>query len=235
MHKIYGNSPDGFCVQTTACRGVRRGCGESLAVAGEILYYVSRGCVCAYDGSLPTEVSAPLGTLACDGASAGAVDARYYLSLSGEKNELLVYDTARSLWHREDETRALAFCRSLGELYFLDEDGEIRTVGGRGERDTAPVCWYAETGRFGMDTHDRKRVTRLMLSVWLAFGSRLSIAIEYDSSGEWKRLFDVRGGKLASFTVPIRPARCDHFRLRLEGVGEAKLYSIAQALVKGGA
>ncbi|MBQ9747546.1 MAG: hypothetical protein IJV98_02065 [Clostridia bacterium] len=235
MHKVYGNMPSAFRVQTTACRGVRGGCAKSLATVNEVLYYVSRSGVCAYDGSLPVEISEALGALTCRTAAAGALGARYYLSLAGEENALLVYDAARGLWHREDETAARAFCASLGEMYFLDGEGRVHTVNGSGRRDRSPIPWYAETGRIGMEEPEKQRVSRLELCMGLAVGTRVRIDIQYDSSGVWQPLFAVTGGRIGSFTVPIRPRRCDHFALRLSGEGDAKLYSIRKTLVKGGA
>ena len=41
------------------------------------------------------------------------------------------------------------------------------------------------------------------------------------------------GSSLRSFSVPIRPRRCDHLRLRVVGEGEAKIYSIAKVIEEG--
>ena len=39
--------------------------------------------------------------------------------------------------------------------------------------------------------------------------------------------------KQISISVPIRPRRCDHLRLRVVGEGEAKIYSIAKVVEEG--
>ena len=57
LHKVYGSFPAEFTIQDTACRGVQDGCHGSLAIVNEVLYYKARHAVCAYDGSLPVEVS----------------------------------------------------------------------------------------------------------------------------------------------------------------------------------
>jgi hypothetical protein len=41
------------------------------------------------------------------------------------------------------------------------------------------------------------------------------------------------GHNLRSFSVPIRQKRCDHFRLRIEGEGDAKIYSVAKTIEEG--
>ncbi len=234
VHKVYGSLPSSFQIQTTACRGVQKGCAESIAILNEILYYRSRNGICAYDGSLPVDISAALGPTVCERASAGVLGPRYYISLMGEESALFVYDTVRGLWHREDDMRAVCFCTSLGELYLLDEDGVIHTVSGSGLRDGEPIVWCAETGLIGTDDPDRKRISRLELRMALGIGSRMRVAIQYDSLDEWQTLFTMSGGRLRSFTVPIRPRACDHLRLRFEGEGEAKLYSISKTIVTGG-
>ena len=61
FHLAYGNFPSNFQIQETACRGVQEGCHASLAVVNETLFYKSRTGICAFDGSLPQEVSYALG------------------------------------------------------------------------------------------------------------------------------------------------------------------------------
>ena len=57
--------------------------------------------------------------------------------------------------------------------------------------------------------------------------------VQYDSGGDWEYLFTMTGSSLRSFSVPIRPRRCDHLRLRVVGEGEAKIYSIAKVVEEG--
>ena len=112
MHKVYGNYPSNYQIQTTTCRGVQKGCGRSLAIVNEVLYYKSRNGVCAYDGSLPAEISAQLGDIAYSDAVAGSHGNKYYISMKDEADlyHLFVYDAQRGLWHKEDNTKVEAFC-----------------------------------------------------------------------------------------------------------------------------
>ena len=61
VHKVYGNYPANFQIQDTACRGVQKGCHNSLAIVNETLFYKARSGICGFDGSLPTEASYALG------------------------------------------------------------------------------------------------------------------------------------------------------------------------------
>lgn len=237
MHKVYGNYPANFQIQTTACRGVQKGCEQSLAIVNEVLYYKSRSAVCAYDGSLPAEISAALGDVSYHDAAAGAVGNKYYISMADESGaaHLFVYDTVRGMWHREDATAAAQFCAHRGELYFIERaDGKIRTVGGTGELESMPISWMAESGIIGTDSPDRKYLSRMEVRMALEVGAMVDIYVQYDSCGEWEHLFTMMGSSLGSFSVPFRPRRCDHLRLRMEGSGAVKIYSICKTIEGGG-
>ena len=236
VHKIFGQYPANFQIQDTACRGVQRGCDRSLAIVNETLFYKARSGICAFDGSLPVEASYALGSEAYFDAVGGAIGNKYYVSMrSGTGNRhLFVYDTARSMWHREDDLHAAAFCACKGELYCIDDDAKnIITMLGSGTKDHEPVQWEAETGNLGIATPDMKYLSRLTLRMSLAKDSKVEIYAQYDLSGEWQHICTMFGTDLRSFTVPIRPRRTDHFKLRFLGEGEAKLYSMTKTIEQG--
>lgn len=236
MHKVYGNYPANYQIQTTICRGVQRGSERSLAIVNEVLYYKSRSAVCAYDGSLPVEMSAALGEEIYGNAVAGALGNKYYISMQ-DQNEvyhLFVYDTMKGMWHREDNTHALAFCTCRGELYFTEADSpKIMTVTGSGTPIDSPVAWMAETGVIGTDSPDKKYISRLDVRMSLELGSTVMFFIQYDSIGGWEPIHTMTGATLRSFPFSIRPKRCDHLRLRIEGTGDAKIYSICKSIEQG--
>ncbi len=236
LHKVYGNYPANYQIQTTACRGVQKGCEKSLAIVNETLFYKARSGVCAYDGSLPTEISSYLGDVVYSNAVAGAHGNKYYISMqeAGGKYHLFVFDTARGMWHREDSTRADAFCSCRGEMYYIDHDAkDIRTINGSGTTDKEDVEWMAETGVIGTDSPDKKYVSRLNIRMSLDIGTKVDFYAQYDSIGEWEYLFTMRGTSLRTFTVPVRPQRCDHMRLRIVGKGDAKIFSISKTVEEG--
>jgi hypothetical protein len=237
IHKVYGNYPANYQIQTTACRGVQKGCERSLAIVNETLYYKARSGICAYDGSLPMEMSSALGDISYSNAVAGSLGNKYYISMCDdeERYHLFVYDTLKGMWHREDDTQALEFCNCRGDLYYIDHaDKQIKTIKGtQGVKEDKPIKWEAVTGIIGTDSPDKKYISRMDVRMKLDVGARVSFYVEYDSSGVYEYLFTMTGKNLQSFPVPIRPRRSDHLRLKIVGVGEAKIFSICKTIEWG--
>lgn len=236
MHKVYGQIPANFQVQTTACRGVQKGCSRSLAIVNEILYYKSQHAICAYDGSLPAEISYALGDVQYCNAVAGAHGNKYYVSMqnttSGEW-DFLVYDTAKGMWHKEDNLQAAQLCSCRDELYCSLPDGKIITILGSGEAYEENVAWMAQTGIINASLPERQYLQRISIRMILEPGSQVSILVQYDSCGEWENLGNMVGSNLRSFTFPVRPRRCDHLRLRIEGLGKAMIFAITKTISGG--
>lgn len=236
MHKVYGQIPANFQVQSTVCRGVQRGCDRSLAIVNEVLFYKSRHAICAYDGSVPTEISGALGDIPYSTAVAAAHGNKYYVSME-ERNtgnwSFFVFDTAKNMWHREDDLRAKILCSCRDELYCATEDGNILAILGSGDRYEESVPWMAETGIIGGSTPERKYLCKMNIRMVLECGSSMEVLAQYDSCGVWESLGYFTGTDLRSFTVPVLPRRCDHLRLRLEGEGSAMIFSITKIMSVG--
>jgi hypothetical protein len=234
LHKIYGDYPSNYRVQDTACRGVQKGCERSLAIVNEVLFYKSRSGVCAYDGSLPEEVSYQFGNELYSQAVGGSHGNKYYISMMDAKNQyhLFVYDTSKGMWHKEDDLRAECFCSNDEEMYAI-ADGKIITLFGSGTKDTKPVEWMAQTGEIGLSSPDMKYISRMNVRMSLAPGSTVDFFIQYELSDEWERIWNTTGTSLRSFSVPIRPKRCDHMKLKIVGKGDAKIYSITKTIEQG--
>ena len=239
MHVVYGDYPANYSLQTITCDGVQAGCDKSLVIIDSVLYYKSRRGIFAYDGSLPVLVSEPLGDMSFyeDGVACG-IGQKYYISLRDTqtgKRVMFVLDTARALWHKEDGSEVTQFCAYKGDVYYLTEDcnTQIFTLLGGGTKDASSVKWSAESGIIGVDDPDKKYVSRMDVRMSLEIGAKARFYIEYDSCGEWEFLFTMTGTSLRSFSIPIRPQRCDHFRLKIEGEGDMKLFSLCKNVERG--
>jgi hypothetical protein len=236
VHKVYGSYPANFQIQTTACRGVQKGSHNSLAIVNEVLYYKARGAVCAYDGSLPVEISAAFGEVNYRNAVAGGHSNKYYISMQDAAGvfHLFVYDVAKGMWHKEDDLRADAFCSCDDELYCIEcGTGKIITLLGSGIKDTAMVPWMVETGEIGITSPDMKYISRLTMRMSMDIGAEARVYAQYDFSEEWELVYALHGNNLRSFSIPVMPKRCDYMRLRIEGEGMVRIYSITKTIEQG--
>lgn len=236
LHRVYISDTGAHQIRDTACRGVEEGSWRSLAIVGEVLYYKSKRCICTYGGAMPQEVSQALGKQLYTDAAAGVYGSKYYVCMKDPDNisQVFVLDTDRGLWHKEDAAQMEMFCACRGELYFWDgADGQIKTISGAGDEEPGQVEWMAQTGLLGLSQPDMKYISRFVLRMWLPEGSQLSGYAQYDSSGRWEHLFTITGTGMKSFLLPVRPMRCDHMQLKLEGCGACRLYSITKTIERG--
>lgn len=237
VHKVYGNYPANFQIQNTPCRGVQEGSHRSLAIVNGILYYKARGAVCAYDGSLPVDISAALGETRYSDAVACAHGNKYYITMKDAENiyHLFVYDTSKDMWHKEDNLCVECFCSYKNELFAISYARNIIAMLGYGydDEDKGKVPWMVETGLIGMSMPDMKHVSKLTIRMSLAIESRVRVYVQYNSIGEWEQVCQVTSTSLRSFSMPIRPRRCDHFRIRIEGEGDGRIYSITTTIDQG--
>jgi hypothetical protein len=200
------------------------------------LFYKARSGICAFDGSLPTDASYALGNEAYSDAVGGAHGNKYYVSMRdmGGVWHLFVYDTAKGMWHKEDNLHALCFCSCRSELYCIDADTRnIITMLGSGDEDTGEVQWMVETGELGISSPDMKYISRVTIRMSMEIGAQMDIYAQYDMSDEWIHLCNIRGTSLRSFSIPIRPRRCDYMKIKIEGTGMAKIYSMTKTIEQG--
>lgn len=220
----------------TVCRGVQRGSSRSLCVVGETLYYKSRGEVCVWQGGFPQTISEALGDKLYFDAAAGAVGEVYYISMRDSAGEysLFSYDTRLGIWHREDRLRLRHIAELDERLYGIDaESGALLClVGGDGEREERLPFSY-ETGPLRYYTGDNEYVSRLNLTVQMGENARLDIFLSYDGEGYWHRAGRVELSGAATVTLPIRPRRCEHMRMKIAGEGDVTIHAICRISEQG--
>ena len=240
--KVSISSSGGHQTRETNCRGVQKGAERSLSILNETLYYKSTTCVCAYTGSFPASISDALGDVRYSDAVAGTIGNRYYISMKDANGaySMFVYDQKTGLWCKEDNTKALYFVRHADDLYYIDtKDNMLKSVKGTmlhelDEKKTEDsFYWFAESGNIGYASPDNKYVTRLNIRIGLEFGTNVDFYMQYDSNGDWEHKFNMCGKGTKTFTVPVIPKRCDHFKYKIKGKGGCKIYSITKTLEQG--
>lgn len=234
LHKLYGTKPSDYQMSSIQCSGVAKGAHQSLCVINETLYYLSMDGVMAWDGSLPTKVSASLDETAMSRvtrAAAGGLVGRYYLHTESPGGQrLLVYDTEKGLWHEEDAT-GWAMCSTGRQLYLWDKEAIWAADGSReagGEEDT--VEYEAVTGDIGLGDPDDKYCSRVTVRLDAMERTVVTLWASFDG-GEWQEMgrVDTRDRRV-QVNLPFVPTRHDTMRLRLTGKGQIAVRSIAMTL-----
>lgn len=234
IHQIAVSSVGAHQVSDLPARGVQEGSHKSLAVVNETLYYKTRSGVVAWQGGMPADVGAALGDTQYYEAAAGVFGQRYYISMRDRANtwNLFCFDAKSGLWMREDDLHAEGFTAWGDELYAKSGERVIAINGTEGTPEEK-IKWYAETGILHYEYTDHKYVSRYNLRLKMEKDARLQLFIEYDSSGVWEFSGEVRVHRIDSFTIPVRPRRCDHLRLKIVGEGDVRIFSIARVMESG--
>ncbi len=224
----------------TRCRGVQKGSERSLTVLNETLYYKSSNGVCAYTGSLPIGISDDLGEVRYHDAVSGTIGERCYISMKDDNNvsHMFVFDQKNGIWCKEDNTDAMYFCKYGDDLYYIDvNDNKLKSVRGtsvfEGTKREESFDWFVESGNIGYESPDNKYISRINLRIALDFGTNVDFYMQYDSQGEWEHKFNMSGKGTKTFTIPIIPKRCDHFKYKIAGRGGCKIYSITKTTEQG--
>lgn len=243
IHKVYGTRPANFQITDVYARGVQKGSERSLVIVNETLFYLSRNGVCAYDGSLPVTISQKLGTAFWSDAVGGTVGSKYYISMNdGNKWSVYAFDTEMNVWTKEDDVHAKWFSRVGNELYFVDDKNRLCSVNGttalyNAESETAKIepefLWSVETGDIGVDNPDNKYIGSVRIRMTIPAGASIKVESMIDSTDEWRLEKSFTQQRKRSENIDILPRRCDHFRLRISGTGDVKIYSISKTIFGG--
>lgn len=239
LHKISGTQPSNFTLNTIRCRGVQDGSWRSMAVVNETLMYKAQHDVMAYDGSMPYSISEKLGSEQYYAAVGGSYRDKYYLSMRNASKEYATYvfDSAKGLWHKEDEQYIMGMATANGNLVLAVREGESlsRLYAISGSRDAGETfSWSATFGVFGYAYERSKYLSRFNIRAQMDAGSEMTFEIMYDSSGKWEKMGTMRSVTIRTFTLPVIPRRCDHCQIRISGKGDVKIYSIARVFEEGG-
>lgn len=240
---ITGDFASEFRTSETVCESIGLSGTNSAQVVNGVLYYVSKYGICAYTGGFPTRVSDNLGYGIELTVNASAVRKDTYCLWAEFKDEdgnhgehLIELDTSKGIWHitktqKESVTR-LAAQDTLGKVHrasgnigvFITDEGEYKRK------------WSAESGLLTMSYPGGKYVSNFQIRAELAEDAKVDFAVMYEGDDEWRHLETLCGAtdrSIHTFTVRNIPRRCDHYRMRFEGVGKCKIYSICYDIEQG--
>lgn len=237
--KIYGSTPSEFSALGTATLGVAEGSAKSLAVAGEILFYLSSSGIMAYTGGIPKNAGKALGAGQFCDAVAGSDGMKYYVSMKNEDGRwLYVYDTRTGLWHKESDYDFVDFVLWEGGLCGMTKGGDIWSLVSR--RNAYPgsqeafVMWMVEFADFTEANPNKKGIGKVQIRLELEEEAWAQVWIQFDSDGIWHEMGQkLEAGIKRSHYLPVIPRRCDHYRLKITGTGGCKIYSLTREYYVG--
>lgn len=231
IHKVYGNKPSNIQINSLPLRGVAKGCEKSLCIVNETLYYASRNHICSYEGSMPYSISEELKS-GYEDAAAGQYGDKYYISLKyGGEWKLYVYDPAHKTWHCEDETQMKYAAYGEGILYYIDQNGDLRTIADE-EREER-FEWSLESGDLLDGELNKKCLMKIQLLIELSAGSYAEVFFKTAKGGLWQRLTTLKPTCKESFAVPLTPNRSTYYRYKIQGTGQMILYGLGKSYREG--
>ncbi len=239
--KIYGTKPSNFTLAEYNVPGVEIGSEKSLVNINSTLFYLGHNGVYAYQsGSLPALISEEaLWGHTYKNAVGGRHGNKYYISAEREdrEQELLVYDTNKGLWHKEDCTKMIDCTTYNGVLYWLDETKENIMCPDNAHNllvdDTKyeyqkEDCfeWSAETGDLYDSEFNVKNIGKIRIGIKAEKGAKVSLFVQYKDNGEWKKVSEMLYSEKKPRVFAVALRRAEYLRLKLVGTGQVEIYGI---------
>ncbi len=228
IHHIYGDAPVNFSIPKQTFGGCID--GRSIQEIEGVLYYLSFDGFKGYSGGQPYDVSPQLKKEYVSAVS--GYDGRHYYAAaetSDGERDLLVYTPGDDIWVREDDKAFIGFCNYNGCLYAIT-DNEMLKLNESGEEFT----WCVVSKRFTYDMIEHKGVSEIWIRLDTEAETEIRVSISRDGK-DFEECTTISGTDGFSVKrVPVRFAKCDSFRIKLEGEGRAVIHDIEMNTYNGG-
>ena len=239
--KIYGTKPSNFTLAEYNVPGVEIGSEKSLVNINSTLFYLGHNGVYAYQsGSLPALISEEaLWGHTYKNAVGGRHGNKYYISAERDdgEQELLVYDTDKGLWHKEDDTKMIDCTTYNGVLYWLDDTKENIMCPDKADNllvdDTKYEYqqedyfeWSAETGDLYDSEFNVKNIGKIRIGIKAENGAKVSLFVQYKDNGEWRKVSEMLYSEKKPRVFAVALRRAEYLRLKLVGTGQVEIYGI---------
>ena len=236
-HKVYVSASGAHQVYTLDVRGVQKDSAGSIAVVNENVIYKGVRDVLLFDGTNVTPISDALGDVRYSKVVAGADGDKYVMyceeNVPGAtpKRYIFAFDTKKGIWHRElIDHSVMAMTVYDHKLYIGTTAGIIVHEASDTDERERDIKYMLESGVIGYESPDAKTLCRIDFRVKLALGTTFTVWIQYDSDGSWVEAVRYKGTTVTPKceSVYVLPRRCDHFKYKITGTGDMKLYSISK-------
>ena len=227
---IYGTTPDAFTLHPVHIAGVCESERSSFGIiTGGMCYNSIEGPV-LFDGSGVRSIAATIPDLQLRSAIAVGHLSRYYVA---QGSDVYVYDSQIGAWHRLSyDADVIAMLVLGGRVVSFDGDEALYIEADEDEQEWWPdsemssmveFADISEGGLYGV------MPCGFSLLAYLGEEARLTLSISYDG-GEWQQIYTTaREGKHVHRVRFSPRERCSCYRLRLDGRGEWRLYSLSRS------
>ncbi len=225
VYRMYGTTPSAFSLVTLGTYGCEEYSGGSFGVTAHRLFYNSTHGPVMFDGETARLIGRPLGNKRFSGVLGIGCGGKYYMYDGGK---LYVYDTRYGTWSCEDTEELVSMIVHNGRLVLAGANRALYAESANGDELTeessyvefADICEGSVYGVTAVDFTFRVR---------LGEGAKLTLSMSCDGE-EFHEIWNTENAGKRTYTVRFSPRiRCDSYRLRFEGVGEWKLYSLVRS------
>lgn len=260
MTRVYGTAPSNFQIAATKCYGVEPGSSLSVLTINDAVFYKSSIGIMAYQGGLPVCISDKVGS-DFKNVVAGTEGQKYYASAVRKDGtyELLVFDIARGMWHKEDDTRFVSTCTIDNKLYYITtkplsqlllpsedlypaedlyplseiEEGYAGIINtDEPSEEYKDLEWMAVFGPFDEYIEEHKIYSKLAFSLKALGLARANIYVSIDE-GPWELVKKYEQVSTIGDYLPIIPRRCDRYSVKIVGAGNCAIKSITRRVRQG--
>lgn len=237
---IYGSDPSNFSTREIDMPGAVPGNGMTQIAGGRMIYRAEDTMMIYASEGYPTAQRDELGRVLTDESDIAASTGREYIGLIDANWRLGIYSWSadrgawamEDQWGDDDDHDVRCMMQTGTRVLLMRIDGTVELIRGNpinGWLDEEDFDSLLETGDMTGNAANHKWVTRVLVRLKVEAGAKVEIDVSCDG-GEWIRtgIIDNGGGrKTESWYFPVRPNRCDNFRIRFRGKGEWQLRSMA--------
>ena len=228
VYRMYGTTPDAFSLRSLSTWGMREDASRSFGVASGMLFYNSTAGPVCFNGDSARLIGTPLGRGSIAGGIGIGHEGKYYLA-DGES--IFIYDTHSGTWHRESGERVVSTLVIDGRLMLFYPEGDAEYHRAEAGEVRVPVVSSVELADISEGALMGVMPMELVLLAELVSSdASLRVSLRYGDELDWDEVYSTIEGGRHIHRIRFSPKRrCDYYRLRLEGTGEWRLYTLARS------
>lgn len=230
VYRMYGSTPDSFSLASLGLVGLDKCESGSFGCASGMLFYNSTEGIVAFDGTGVSPLYLQLGGERLHSVCGIGCGSRYYAC---DGRYIFVYDGRYGTWNVLEEENNVRALRLLGGRVVSFEYSDAYYVDRREQDEECDVNdrmhSHVELSEISEGSLWAVCPVGFSFCAFLGKGASLSLSICYEG-GEWHEIYSTdREGRHNHRVRLSHVGRAEYYALRLDGVGEWRLYSLARS------